>query len=184
MFVPYGEKNIRHAYKSKYYLKRENQVILLIITDGEKWHYLAVKSLSALFRGITSSQKGDSYCLNCFHSYRTKEALEKHMKLCEDKDYCYIEMPDKDTFIKYHPGVKSMRSPYVVYADIESLLNKVDTCINDPSKSSTTKINEHEMCGYSLVTHCSFDEKRNTIDCYRGKVCLKKFCQDLKNRLN
>ena len=30
--------------KSKYNLNRENQVILLMITDGEKWHYLAVKS--------------------------------------------------------------------------------------------------------------------------------------------
>ena len=78
-------------------------------------------------------------------------------------------MPEKDTFIKYHPGVKSMRSRYVVYADIESLLRKVDTCINDPSKSSTTKINKHEMCSYSFVTHSSFDEKRNKIDYYRGK---------------
>ena len=38
---------------------------------------------------------GDSYCLNCFHSYRTKERLEQHMKVCEDKDYCYIEMSKK-----------------------------------------------------------------------------------------
>ena len=35
------------------------------------------------------------------------------------------------------------------------------------------------MCGYSLITHCSFDEKNNTADYYRGKDCLKKFCQDL-----
>ena len=53
-------------------LKRENQVILLMITDGEKWHYVAVKKLSALFKGITSKQKEDFYCLNCFHSYSTK----------------------------------------------------------------------------------------------------------------
>ena len=44
------------------------------------------------------------------------------MKACEDQDYCYIEMPEKDRFIKYHPGVKSMRAPFVIYADIESLL--------------------------------------------------------------
>ena len=44
------------------------------------------------------------------------------MKVCEDKDYCYIEMPEKDTFIKYHSDFKSMRDPDVIYADIESLL--------------------------------------------------------------
>ena len=43
-------------------------------------------------------------------------------------------------------------------------------------------IHKHEMCGYSLVTHCSFDEKNNAIDYYRGKDCLKKFCQDLKKQ--
>ena len=95
LYVPEGEKTIRHAYKSKYNLKRENQVILLMITDGKKWHYLTVRSLSALLKGITSNHDGDSYCLNCFHSYRTKEALEKHLKVCENKNYCYIEMPKK-----------------------------------------------------------------------------------------
>ena len=65
-------KKIRHAYKSKYNLKRENQVILLMITDGEKLHYLAVKSLSALLRRITGNNNGDFSCLNCFRSYITK----------------------------------------------------------------------------------------------------------------
>ena len=68
-------------------------------------------------------------------------------------------MLEKDTFIKYHHGVNSMRDPHVIYADIESLLKKMDTCTNDPNKSSTTQISKHEMCGYSLFTHCSFDEK-------------------------
>ena len=74
--MPNNLEKIRHAYKSKYNLKRENQVILSMITDGEKWHYLAVKSLSALFRGITSNHKEDFYCLNCFHPYSAKEKFK------------------------------------------------------------------------------------------------------------
>ena len=42
-----------------------------MITDGEKWHYLAVKNLPALFKGITSKHDGDFYCINCLHSFRT-----------------------------------------------------------------------------------------------------------------
>ena len=72
LYVPHNTKKIRHAYKSKYNLKRENQVILLLITDGTKWHYLAVKTLSGLLRGITGNNHGDFYCLNCLHSYTTK----------------------------------------------------------------------------------------------------------------
>ena len=49
-----------------------------MITDGEKWHYLTVKSLPALLKGIASKHNGDFYCLNCFHAYSTRNKLEKH----------------------------------------------------------------------------------------------------------
>ena len=80
LFVPHNTETISTAYKSKYNHKHKNQVILLMITDGKKWHYLVVRSLSALFRGITSSNNGDFYCLNCFHSYRTHNKFKKHEK--------------------------------------------------------------------------------------------------------
>ena len=47
-----------------------------MITDGEKCHYLAVKKLCALLRGVTSKHNGDFYCLNCFHSCSTKDQLK------------------------------------------------------------------------------------------------------------
>ena len=46
-------KKIEIAYKSKYNLIRDNQIILLMISNGKNWHYLAVKSLSRLIRGLT-----------------------------------------------------------------------------------------------------------------------------------
>ena len=54
LHVPYNTEKIRHAYETKHNLNWENQIIFLIITDGEKWHYHAVKNLSALLRGIAS----------------------------------------------------------------------------------------------------------------------------------
>ena len=73
LFVPYNTEEMRAAYKSKYDFKHVNQAILLMITDGKKWHYLAVKRLPVLLRGITSNHNGEFYCLNCFHSYRTEK---------------------------------------------------------------------------------------------------------------
>ena len=56
LFVPHNKKEIEPAYTSKYNYKRKKQVILLMITDdNNRWHYLAVKSLPTLLRGITSS---------------------------------------------------------------------------------------------------------------------------------
>ena len=45
LYVPHNTGKIHLAYKSKHNLTREKQVILLMITDGEKWHYTAVKRL-------------------------------------------------------------------------------------------------------------------------------------------
>ena len=54
-----------------------------MITNNDKnWHYLTVKKLSALLRGIASNNNGDFYCLNCFHSYSTKNALKEHDGIC------------------------------------------------------------------------------------------------------
>ena len=60
LFVPYNTKQIRQAYISKYNDERDNQINLLMITDGtNNWHYLAVKSISSLLRGVTSNHNGD-----------------------------------------------------------------------------------------------------------------------------
>ena len=161
LYVPHNTEKIRHAYKSKYNVTPEGQVILLMITDVEKWHYLAVKSLSALFRGITSNHKEDFYCLNCFHSYSTANELKKHKNVCENHDYCYVEMPEEDNkILKYNQGEKSMKVPFLIYAYLESLIEKMNTCHNNPEKSSTTKVNKHTPSGYSLFTRCSWIQQK------------------------
>ena len=79
MSVPHDEKK-NLSNKSKYNRKRKNRVVLLMITDGKKRHYIAlkseptddgfnrpIKSLSKLLRGITSNHDGDFCCLNCLH---------------------------------------------------------------------------------------------------------------------
>ena len=120
-----------------------------MITAGEKWHYLVVKNLSRLFKGVTSNHYGDFYCLNCFHSYRTKNTLEAHKQICENHDYCHVEMPIKgNNTIKYNHGEKYIKMLFTIYADLECLLVKMSTCQNNPNKSSTTKINKHTPLGY------------------------------------
>ena len=63
-----------------------------MITNGKKWHDIAlesvrtadvfnrpIRSLSRVFRGITTNHNGDFHCLGCLHSFRTDNAL-KNMK--------------------------------------------------------------------------------------------------------
>ena len=129
LYVPYNTKQIKPAHISKYNNKRDNQVILLMITDNEKWHYLAVKSISKLLRGITSNHVGDFYFLNCFHSYTTEKKLKKHEKICKYHDFCHVKMPDENNkILKNNRREKSLKPPFIIYADFECLLQKTDTC--------------------------------------------------------
>ena len=142
MFLPHNKKTINLAYKSKYNRKRENQLVLLTITNGEKWHYIVLKSqrtddgfnrpvrsLSRLFRGITANHNGAFYCLNCLHSFRTINALKRHERLCDNNDYCHVEMATKNTNkLKYNHGEKLSKVPFTIYADLECLLTKQQSC--------------------------------------------------------
>ena len=90
-------------------------------------------------------------------------------------------MPNEDDkILKYNHGEKSVKLPFIIYADLESLLEKMSTCYDSPEKSSTTKINKHAPSGYSFLTYCSFDETKNKLSHDRGKNCMKIFCLDLR----
>ena len=90
-------------------------------------------------------------------------------------------MPTKNnSIIKNNKGEKSIKSPFVIYADLECLLEKMSTCQNNPNKSFTTKINKHTPSGYSIFTSCSFDQTKNKQDYYVGKDCMKKFSKNLR----
>ena len=117
--------------------------------------------------------------------YTTNNKLEKHKNARENNDYCYVEMPKADNkILKYNHGEKFMKVPFIIYADLESLLEKMSTCHNNPEKVSTININKHTPSGYSLVTHCSFDTTKNKLDYYRDKNCMKNFCLNLKKICN
>ena len=76
--------------------------------EVDKSHYIALKSvrtdggfnrpiisLPRLFRGITANNNGDFYCLGCLHSFRTDSVLKRHERLCDNNDYCHVEILPK-----------------------------------------------------------------------------------------
>ena len=175
-----------------------------MITNGEhfceadKWHYIVsksvptddafnrpIRSLSRLFRGIAANNNGDFYCLNCLHSFRTENALKRHESLCGNNDYCHAEMPTKDSkTLKYSHGEKWLKAPFAIYADLECLLIKEQSCQNNPKESYTERKAKHEPSGYKLILISSFYLKENKHNVYRGKDCIKRFCGNLKELCN
>ena len=117
------KKKIYPAYVSKYNSNCERQVILLMIPNGEGRRYLPVKKLSPLLGVITSKNNGDFYCLNCLHSFRMKNKVESHKKVCENKDFCNIIMPSEETkILEFNQYQKSDKAPFITYADLECII--------------------------------------------------------------
>ena len=109
--------------------------------------------MSALLRGKTSKHVEDFHCLKCFRSYITENKLKKHKNICENYDYCYVEMPEEDNkTLKYNHGEKSMKASFVIYADLKCFLEKMSTCHSNPKKLSTIKVNKHAPSGYTMCT--------------------------------
>ena len=72
---------------------------------------------------------------------------------------------------------KSDEAPSIIYAHLESLIEKMDGCENNPEIPSTTKVSEHIPLGFSMSTISSFKDIGNNHDVYSGKDCVKTFCE-------
>ena len=113
--MSYNTQEIKHACKSKHNLRHKDPLILFIVIDGEKLRYLSVKTFSALLRGITSKYEGNFYCLNCFHSYSTKDKLKNHKDVCENHDLLLWKCLKKIT--KYYNKImeKNLRKFHLLF---------------------------------------------------------------------
>ena len=73
----------------------------------------------------------------------------------KDRDSCHMIIPEEDkNILKCNQDKKCLKTPYVIYADTESLLEKVHACDNNPEKFSTTKISKHIACHQKVLWWC------------------------------
>ena len=109
------------------------------------------------------------------NSFKTDNALEKHERLCDNNDYCSVEMSTQSNkILKYSYGEKSLRTPFVIYTDLERLLLKQQSCQNNPNESYTERKAIHEPCGYQLNLVHLIQNKINKVF-IEEKIVLKGF---------
>ena len=78
---------------------------------------------------------------------------------------------------QYH---KSDKATFIIYADIECSVEKIDGCKNNPETSSTIKVDVHLPSSFWISTILSFKNIEKKYNVYRGKYCMKKFCISLR----
>ena len=130
------------------------RINLMLTKQGENTPYL-VKRLSALLYDQNRNNESKHFCERCLHGYSRRELLERHKPECKGllKSPTRTDMPkqgeNKMTFKNFY---KQMKAPYVVYADFECILRKINTCEPDNKQSFTIKTEKHEPCSFSYVT--------------------------------
>ena len=145
-------------------------------TGNPKYHYCYIKSLSRLLRQQYYDHKRH-FCTRCLQGYTTEGLLEKHSTLCRGAAYrpTRIDMPEKGkNILQFTNYQKQMKAPFVIYADSESILEKIPTCIPAPGASSTTQTEIHKPCGFSFVAVRSDGEVVKDF-LYRDEDCVQRF---------
>ena len=112
------------------------RINLMLTKQEENSHYSYIKRLPALLYDQTKHNESKHFCERCLHGYSRRELLERHKPECKGllKNPTRTEMPvdNKMAFKNYH---KQMKAPYVVYADFECILRKINTC--EPTKRAS-----------------------------------------------
>ena len=82
--------------------------------------------------------------------------------------------------LEFNQHQKSGKTPFIIYIDLESLIQKIDRCKDYPEKPSTAKGREYILSGFSMSTISTFKYIENNHGVCRGKHCMKKFCESLR----
>ena len=157
--------------------KRANDktINLLLISERENQHYCWIKNMSRLLTSqISKHRTRRFYCLRCLNSFYTAESLQKHELYCSNHDVVKIELPNEENnTLSFNNYNKSMRVPFVIYADFEAFTQKLDDDKPRDNKSSyTSQYEKHSPSGFCYYIKCSFDES------YDQKVMYTKRSED------
>ena len=139
--------------------------------------YYSKKNYLHYYRGITSKHHNGFYCLNCLHSFTTENKRESHKQVCENKNFCNIVMSSEDTrILEFNQSQESDEAPFIIYADLECLIENINVCKNNLENPSTTKV----PSDFSMHTISSFKSTENKHGVYKSKYCMKKFGKSLR----
>ena len=176
----YEENQIFPLYISKE--KFEDHMELLLITDGKNKHYVLIKDFNKLMYNQTKHESRKHFCMYCLQCFSSERVLNNHKENCIQLNGTQaVKMPTKDnSILKFNNYHKQQPVPFVLYADFEALLQKVEKGQPDSNGSYTEKFQRHIDCGSAYKVVCCYDDKYTKDICiYRGERAVHKFLEKM-----
>ena len=186
----FSKKKSQNAYtvrKSQRNVKCKKQVNLLMIVDGEKRHFTAIKNVSKLLSKLNRKTKRAYHCcMNCLNGFRTESARDKHYEYCSSNGYVKVKMStEKEKWLKFHDGQYQFMVPFMLHVDFESILKSVDERYKNKvnrmkagrkgKASYTEKINTHLPSGWCVHNSFAYGDVSDPLKMYRD--CVERFVE-------
>ena len=166
----------------------------MLISQDKQSHYCYIKSLNRLRYDQHNTGHKVFFCERYPQGFSSQNVLDDHLFCCRGikcRPENKIEMPKEGkNIVKFENYQNQMKVPWIIYADFESLVEKIHGCKRDPSGSSTTKTEVHTPCGFGFMAVRSDSETMGPY-VYRGKNTVKDFLyylqiieRDIRNDLH
>ncbi|XP_053989947.1 uncharacterized protein LOC128882377, partial [Hylaeus volcanicus] len=158
--------------------KMERHVNLLYLEGANGvGHFAWIKNLSRLVSSQLSKNNHRKYfCDRCLHYFSSSEKLDAHTVDCEKMNDCAIVLPDNDSkWLSFNNYIRKERLPFVVYADLECILEKTD------GGARKYTYQHHKVFSIAYYVQCAYDSSLSVYRCRRDANCVSWFVEELKN---
>ena len=133
-------------------ISKEKKIInidLLLISDEKKHHYCLIKNLSRFISSKLTKHHGTvEICRSCLNHFPDKNTLKNHEEYCFQNETVKIEMPKEGSSISFIHHNRSIKVPFVIYADFEAFTKEIQTIPQNNKVSFTQKYQHHQPSGF------------------------------------
>ena len=180
--------------KDIYILRNSNrsyyrEINLLMISENRINHYTAIKSLSRLLGSSNAKHKCKQYfCTNCLQGFSLEASRDEHQVYCENNEAVRVKMPRKGATVEFCDGQNQFKVLFIMYADFESILEPIQGAERPasggpnpvPTGPYTSEVTKHSPSGWCVYSRFAYGEVKDPLKLYRGKDCLEKFCDYIR----
>ena len=94
-----------------------------MLCDDSKEHYVWIKNFSRLCYNVTKHNEKKYFCMYCINSFSSEDVLNRHEEECKKFNGSQaVEMPKSGEVVKFTNYERTIRSPFVIYADFEAIV--------------------------------------------------------------
>ena len=171
------KKNIQFMYQKN--VVKKNVDLLLIGEEGKR-HYVLIKDSNTFMYDHTLHHGKKHFCRYCLESFGTEETLKRSINdFFKINGKQRIIMLKKGEHVKFKNYERKIKSPFIIYADFESILVPEEKGKQNSEESYTNKYQKHIACssGYKLV--CADDKFSKPFKTYLGEEAIYNFINNM-----